>query len=156
MATTEPRHVIRASRTSYALIVVRNVLILLAACWLTWLVTIQFSTRHEVRLFSSLQSALDNHVNSIRAGAIQPEDDPNKVVRYPLSELLRKHISVCIRDGDVILYQFPSHPLDGGTINYVTPFDASRPVSEILQNNRRNRTWHFEYLKGNWACWSRG
>ncbi len=93
---------------------------LVAAVWVT--------TPEHVRLFDELHGELEGHAEAVRSGAIQPDDDPNRIVRYPVGGGLRKHAVVCIRRGEVLTYSVGAmeRPFDGGSPYrhyFVTPYD---------------------------------
>jgi hypothetical protein len=121
--------------------------------WAAREVTLRTHVPFGVRTFPTCADALEVHANSVRDGRLEPEPDPNGIVRYPLLEELRRAgISVCIvRDG-VIWYHLPSHPLDGGSPYLVSPLDRAESVGS-LPGRGRGRTYEFTTLRGNWAYW---
>lgn len=130
---------------------------LVAAVWVTARVT----TPEHVRLFDELHGELEGHAGAVRSGAIQPDDDPNRIVRYPVGGGLRKHAVVCIRRGEVLTYSVGAmeRPFDGGSPHrhyYVTPYDRQRGACALP---KQLGTYFYRYEvfdQGRWAYWFGG
>jgi hypothetical protein len=126
--------------------------LLVLSVWATAQVTWRVTTRSEVRLFHRHAEKLEAHAESVRRGELQPDQDPNGIVRYPLPDELRRTGMVCIvRDG-IIWYHLPSQPLDAVSPSLVTPLDRSESPSR-LPSRVREWTYEFRTLRGTWAFW---
>ena len=123
--------------------------------------TSRVATPEHVRLFAELRVELEEHAEAVRAGAIKPDDDPNRIVRYPVGGGLRKHAVVCIRHGEILTYSVGSMErlFDGGSPYrhyFVTPLDRQRGVAG-LPNQIGTYFYQYEvFAGGRWAYWHGG
>ena len=127
--------------------------LLVGVGWVSHVMTLRTYVPEGVRLFGQVTDHLEAHASGIRGGRIQPEPDPNQIVRYPIpDELRRAGVTACLEHDGVLWYYLPSHPLDGGDPCLVTPLKNDESVYS-LPKRVSFRTYIFQPLKGNWAYW---
>lgn len=123
--------------------------------WIVYKVTKYVYVPDGVRRFESMSEKLQKHATGIQMGAIKPEPDPNRIVRYPLTDELRRGgVTSCIESEGVLWYSLPSHPLDGGTPYLATPRDPTTSIHSY-PNRVNGSTYDFHHLEGKWAYWFR-
>ena len=124
------------------------------SAWATRAITVRVEVPSGVRTYRAYSGALETHANAVRDGRLQQESDPNKIVRYPLSEELRRAgVVLCIVEHGLIWYWLPvSSAIDGGSPCLVTPFDQTVPIG-LFPSRVLFGTYEFTTLPGNWAYW---
>jgi hypothetical protein len=127
--------------------------LLVSVGWVSHAITRRANLPEGVRIFGNYSDHFEVHASGIREGRIQPEPDPNRIVRYPLpDELRRAGVTTCIEHDGVLWYYLPSHALDGGCPSVATPLNQGESVYS-LPKRVRFQTYFFQPLKGNWAYW---
>jgi hypothetical protein len=128
-------------------------MLLFVVGWVSHEITLRRNVPEGVRIFNQVADQFEAHASGIRDGRIQPEPDPNRIVRYPLpDELRRAGVTACLEHDGVLWYYLPSHPLDGGSPCITTPLKNEEPVYSFPKRVRF-QTYSFHPLKGNWAYW---
>lgn len=128
--------------------------LLLGVGWASHVITTRTHVPEGVRIFGRVGDQLEAHAAGVRDGRIQAEPDPNRIVRYPLpDELRRAGIGACLERDGALWYLLPSHPLDGGSPYLITPIDRNDGVSNLPTRRDRGGTYHFQMLDSNWAYW---
>ena len=122
--------------------------------WSAHRLTVRVEVPAGVRTYRACSATLEAHANAVRDGRIQPEPDPNNILRYPLSPELREAGTVlCIVEHGLIWYWLPGGlSIDAGRRCLVTPLDRTVPIA-VFPGRVPFGTYEFTTLPQNWAYW---